>query len=352
MKPRSVSAVILAAGMSTRMGAVKPLMLFRGSTLLETVIGNVRGSLVNEIVVVLGAAAEEIRGKISFDSIKVVINENFREGMGASLRRGIAKVTGDGALVVLADQPLVETATFNRLIEEYRAKSPQIAIPVYRGFRGNPVLLDRSVFPEILEISGDIGCRAIFGGHSQNILKVPVDDAGVLLDVDTPEDLEKLRDRAAISLESADLSGRDPRPRLLIVGSEKTGKTLAALGHLMNFSVTIVDPFLSVEQAAGADRVLHALDFSRISPDTFVVIASGGRFDEEAVEQAVAIGVRYVALVANKKRAREVLSRVTVDPQRLQSVRTKAGMDIGAEGPEEIALSIMAEIIAERHRTG
>jgi len=340
--------------MSTRMGGIKLLMPFGESTLFETVIAAVRRSTVSEVVVVLGASAEEVRRKISFAQIKVVMNENFRDGMGTSLRCGVAHASGDAALVVLADQPLLKTETIDHLIHEYREKTPQIAIPVYRGFRGNPVLLDRSVFPEILELSGDIGCRAIFGGHAQNILKVPVDDVGVLLDIDSPLDLEKLRDRAAHSIESADLSGREigEGPQLVIVGAERTGKTLAALGRLMNFSVTIIDPFLNAQEAPGVDRILDSLDFSQISPDSFVVIATGGRFDEEAVEQALSVGARYIALVANKRRAREVLNRVRADPNKLSMVRAKAGIDIGAEGPEEIALSIMAEIIAERHRTG
>src|SRR5215469_4217752 len=134
------------------MGGIKALMPFGESTLLETVIANVRASLVNEIVVVLGASSDEIRQKISFPQIKVVVNGNFRDGMGTSLRYGVAEVTGDAALAVLADQPLVQTRTIDRLIREYREKAPQIAIPLYRGFRGNPVLLDRSVFPEILNL--------------------------------------------------------------------------------------------------------------------------------------------------------------------------------------------------------
>jgi molybdenum cofactor cytidylyltransferase len=341
--------------MSTRMGAAKPLLPFGESTLLETVIATARRSQVDQILIVLGASADEIRRKISFEQMRVVVNEDFHDGMGTSLRCGVAQVTTDAALIVLGDQPLVESATLDRLIAEYREKHPQIAIPVYRGFRGNPVLLDRSVFPEIMGLSGDIGCRAIFGGHSENILKVPVDDIGVLLDIDTPANLEKLRNKAALSLEAADLSGREmaDKPQLVIVGSEKVGRILAQLARLMNFSVTIVDPFLRIEEAPGADLILHELEFSRFAPGAFVVIASGGRFDEEAIEQATPIQPRYVALVANKKRAREVLNRVSerIDPERLSLVRSKAGIDIGAEGPEEIALSIMAEIIAERHRT-
>lgn len=347
MAQKTIAAVILAAGSSSRMGAVKQLMAFDGSTLLETVIGRVRAAGVDEIVAVLGAAADQIREKIPFDGIRVVMNEAYRQGMGTSLRCGIAEVSSDAALVVLGDQPLVKTETIARLMAEYRAKRPQIVIPLYRGFRGNPVLLDRSVFGEIAGLDGDVGCRAIFGGHSENILKVAVDDVGVLLDIDMPEDFSKLKDAAARTIEAADVSGREG-PRIVIVGAEAVARVLAKLGRLMNFEVTMVDPFLTMEEAS----VLHELDLSRVRGADFVVIATAGRFDEEAVEQALAIQARYIALVANKRRAQEVLRRVQARGIDAQRVRTKAGIEIGAREPEEIALSIMAEIIAERHRTG
>jgi xanthine dehydrogenase accessory factor len=144
----------------------------------------------------------------------------------------------------------------------------------------------------------------------------------------------------------------DPRPHLVIVGPEKTGRILAGLAHLLNFEVTVIDPLLTMGEVQGADRVLSNLDFSKVpmSRETFVVIASGGRLDDEAVEQAVLSGARYIALVANQKRAREVLRRVSERGVDIHNVRTRAGIDIQAQGPAEIALSILAEIVAERHR--
>jgi xanthine dehydrogenase accessory factor len=180
------------------------------------------------------------------------------------------------------------------------------------------------------------------------------------LDIDNPSDFEKFQQahaRGGIGsalLESADLTGRDVSagPHLVLVGQEAVAKTLARLGRLMKFTVTVVDPFLTIDQASGAHRVVHSLDFSRLSlpADTFVVVASRGRFDEDAVEQAIDANAAYVALVANRKRADEIrrsLSGRGTDASRL---RAPAGLDIGADGPEEIALSIMAEIIAERRR--
>jgi len=141
--------VILAAGMSSRMGSIKQLLPLGGRTLIENVLENLRESQVDEIVLVLGFSADMIREKIPLDGVKVIINEAYREGMGTSLRTGIAHVSPEAsaALVVLADQPFVQPGTIDQLIRVYREQKPQIVIPVYQGFRGNPVLLDRSVFP-------------------------------------------------------------------------------------------------------------------------------------------------------------------------------------------------------------
>ena len=361
-KRPSVSAVVLAAGMSTRMGTVKQLLPLGGTTLLENVLDNVGKAQVDEIVLVLGFSADAIRQQIPLHNVKIVVNDAYREGMGTSLRAGITQVSpsADAALVMLGDQPFVKPETIDQLIRVYGEQKPQIVIPVYQGFRGNPVLLDRSVFPELLGLAGDIGCRAIFGGHTENILKAPVDDIGVLLDIDTKSDFEKLHQAHARGglgstlLESADLTGRDVSagPHLVLVGQEAVAKTLASLGRLMKFTVTVVDPFLTIDQAPGAHRVLHTLDFSRLSSpgDTYVVVASRGRFDEEAVEQALDAGAAYVALVANRKRADEICRSLLGRGTDAARLRAPAGLDIGADGPEEIALSIMAEIIAERRR--
>ena len=125
------------------------------------------------------------------------------------------------------------------------------------------------------------------------------------------------------------------------------------LGRMMKFTVTVVDPFLTLGQAPGADRILRVLDFSRLPGEKYVVIASRGRFDEEAIEQALDHGAAYVALVANRRRAQEIIGSLKskgADPQKLARLHAPAGIEIGAEGPDEIALSIMAEIIAERRR--
>jgi len=267
----------------------------------------------------------------------------------------------------LADQPFVQPRTLDQLIEYHHQHKPQILIPMYKGFRGNPVLLDRSVFPELMGLTGDIGCRAIFGSHLEGIHKLPVEDAGILLDIDNSDDLDKLsktrvQESASPLSQLADLETRNippgndstaSKPELVIVGRDAVAKALAAFGRLLHFAVTIVDPLLKMSDVAEADRILRVLDFSVLpkSNQRFVVVASRGQFDEEAVEQALRSNSAYIGLLANKKRAQEILRSLEqkgLPQEKLAKVRVPAGMDIGAQSPEEIALSIMAEIVSVR----
>ena len=364
MQPHSrVSAIILAAGMSRRMGTPKQLLRLGDGTLLEQVLENVRRSQADEIILVLGYAAETIQQQIAVDGVRVVINPTYQDGMGTSLKTGLLALDPDcgAALIVLADQPFVQPKTLDQLIEHHHRHRPQILIPMYKGFRGNPLLLDRSVFPELMGLTGDIGCRAIFGSHLEGIHKLAVEDPGILLDIDSASDLEKLCNQDTTSalsslaeLERRDLSGDRQlsisKRELVIVGRDAVARALAGFGRILQFTVTIVDPLLSIGDVAEADRVLRILDFSRLpeSPSRSVIVASRGQFDEEAVEQALRAGAAYVGLLANKKRAQEILRSLElkgISKEKLVKLRAPAGIDIGAEGPEEIALSIMAEIV-------
>jgi molybdenum cofactor cytidylyltransferase len=194
-----VAAIILAAGKSTRMGEAKQLLRLGESTVLEQTLEKVRRAGLDEIVLVLGSDAETIRQHLAISSaadLKVVVNQNYELGMASSLRMGLSAIDGriDAALVVLADQPFIRPETFVRIVDEYRSSNAQIVIPQYKGVRGNPVLLDRSVFAEVVALEGDIGCRAIFGSHLEGIVKAEVDDEGILLDIDNKDDYERLRE--------------------------------------------------------------------------------------------------------------------------------------------------------------
>jgi molybdenum cofactor cytidylyltransferase len=359
-----VSAIVLAAGMSRRMGMLKQLLVLDGQPLLACTLENVRKSQVDQIVVVLGFGVDEIKKHVSLDGVELVFNPEYEQGMGTSLRTGLARLNPStrAALIVLADQPFVRHETLNELIEYHRTAEAKIVIPTFRGFRGNPVLLDRAIFPELRGLSGDVGCRAIFGSHTEGIRKLAVNDPGILLDIDSQEDFEKLSNLArwlqaqqtGPLLESrANLDGAGPE--LVLVGRDPVVYALVQLGHFLQFTVTVVDPFVRLSELPQADRVLHALEFSRLSPahELFAVVASRGQFDEEAVSEAMKAGIPYIALLANRKRAQELAASLRaqgVDEDKLAAIRAPAGLDIGAESAEEMALSIMAEIVTVRKK--
>ena len=198
---KRVSAVVLAAGRSARMGQAKQLMRAGAYGMLERTLLNVRSSAVDEVVLVLGFSAESIRRELPeslLEGIRVAVNDNYESGMASSLRTGLEAVgpAMDAALIVLADQPFVLSATMDRIVERYRASEAEIVVPFYRGSRGNPVLLDRSVFAEAMALNGDVGCRAIFARHAGGLLEADVDDAGILADIDSREDYERLFPRS------------------------------------------------------------------------------------------------------------------------------------------------------------
>lgn len=192
-----ISAIVLAAGEAKRFGQLKQLALIGEKTMLEHVLDAVRRSRAGDIVVVLGAGSDEIRRRVSFTRERIVVNPEYVSGLSSSLQAGLRALPqgADGALMVLADQPFVETATIDALIGEFVRKSPEAVVPTFKGSRGNPVLLNRSVFDEVMALRGDTGFRTMLADPDRNILEVPVNDPGILRDIDTKEEFNRTREQ-------------------------------------------------------------------------------------------------------------------------------------------------------------
>ena len=186
-----IAAVVLAAGVSSRMGEPKQILPLNGVPMLGRVLEILRRSNVGKVVVVLGANAVEVRKRVKFADELVVVNPNFPEGMSSSLRLGLKLVgtEADAVIIALGDQPFVLPTTIDKLVEAYEQFGARIVIPTYRGARGNPVLFDRSVFPQIARIRGDIGAKSVVKKNAADVREVEVTDMGVLVDIDTPSDL-------------------------------------------------------------------------------------------------------------------------------------------------------------------
>lgn len=190
-----ISAIVLAAGESRRMGETKLLLDWQGKPILQHVLDALRDSSVGEVILVLGHEAEHIQGKIQAPEIKVVINPDYREGMSTSLRRGILATDPNtqAFLVVLADRPGINPQIIDELILNFRQAFPgkNIAVPDFKGRRGHPVLFGAKYREEILRLKGDVGGREILAGHPEDILRVEMNSDAALVDINTPEDYKR-----------------------------------------------------------------------------------------------------------------------------------------------------------------
>ena len=196
-----ISAIVLAAGESKRMGQNKLLLPWQGKTLLEHVLDTLLNSQVNEVILVLGHDADRLLKKVPTQKIKVIINPDYKEGMSSSIRKGLMAMDekAEGFLVVLADQPGISKEILNRLIHGFQQARPEknIVLPTYLGTRGHPVLFGTKYKKEALRLKGDVGGRQILADHPEDILEIQVDSAAVMSDIDTPEQYEEYLEQKA-----------------------------------------------------------------------------------------------------------------------------------------------------------
>jgi molybdenum cofactor cytidylyltransferase len=193
-----ISAILLAAGESRRMGELKQLLPFKEKTVIEQSIDNLLNSQVNNIVVVLGHEWERILEKIQHLPVTITVNENYRQGMLSSLQRGLQALSESNRaiLVMLGDQPHVPPSVIDQLIEVYRQETHGIIIPKYEGKRGHPILLDGKYREEILKIdpTHSLGLNQVVRSHPEDILEIPVSTPAIIQDMDTPEDYTRIKD--------------------------------------------------------------------------------------------------------------------------------------------------------------
>ena len=196
-----ISAVILAAGESRRMGKQNKLLLpVGGEALLVKLATSVCASDVGQVLVVIGHEAEKIRGELNELPLNFVYNPNFSEGMTTSIKYGVKEVSNecDGLLICLGDMPFINTSEINKLIHAYvknRIKGKGlIVVPVFKRQRGNPVLFSIEFRNDILEHKKESGCKEVIMKNSDSVMEIEMDDEKMLLDVDTMEDYQSVSD--------------------------------------------------------------------------------------------------------------------------------------------------------------
>lgn len=190
-----MAGVLLAAGAASRMGRPKQLLDWGGRPLVRAAAEQALASGLAPLLAVVGAAAEEVMAALAGLPVTPLPCPDYAAGQSASLRAGVAALGPEtaAAVVLLADQPFVTAQIIARLVAEWRTSGAPIVAPLYRGVRGNPVLFGRAVFPELLALSGDTGARAVIAADLQRVRLVPFDDDRPLLDIDTPEEYDRLR---------------------------------------------------------------------------------------------------------------------------------------------------------------
>lgn len=192
----SVSAVLLAAGGSERFGGGVPKQLvdFRGEPLVRRAALTALAAGFAEVLVVTGHRAGEVGAALKDLELETVHNPRWAEGQSTSVKVGLARVapSSTAALFLPCDQPLLTSAVLDRMLETYRATCGPIVVPVHGERRGAPVLFDHSLFAELMEITGDAGGRQVVRRRLDDVVEVPLEAEGPLVDVDTLEDLAGL----------------------------------------------------------------------------------------------------------------------------------------------------------------
>jgi molybdenum cofactor cytidylyltransferase len=196
-----VAAIVMAAGRSSRMGGANKLLTeVGGLPMIARAVEAALASRARPVTVVAGHDGTRLRAAIGERPVAVVDNPAFASGMASSLKAGILSlpVDIDGAIICLADMPLVSSQALDRLIAVFNPlEGRAICVPTWDGKRGNPILWAKRFFPEMASLAGDVGARHLIGQYAELVIEVPMPDDSVLVDIDTPEALALYRRRPA-----------------------------------------------------------------------------------------------------------------------------------------------------------
>ena len=187
---KRVAGLILAAGKSQRMGSPKALLRIYGRTFLEHIASEAKKSNLTEVKIVLGSQAELILERLPQLRANVVINPEYEQGQLSSLIRGLKALEGysiDGLMLFLVDHPFVDRHLINELLDWFSSHNNPLVIPTFKKKRGHPIIFAHELFPELINAPVDAGAVIVVRKYQDKILHVETGQAGILLDIDTPE---------------------------------------------------------------------------------------------------------------------------------------------------------------------
>ena len=187
-----ISAIILAAGLSKRMGPENKLFLsIDRKSMIDWVIERVIASKATEIIIVGSELSTDKLLKWRSERVRLIENIHYQTGMTSSIQTGVKNASGHGYMICLGDQPNIQTNTYDQLIEAFQTDESKIILPFFQGQKGNPAIFPGHFREAILAHKEPEGCRAIILDNKSNTNKVEVSDPGILMDIDTKEDYAK-----------------------------------------------------------------------------------------------------------------------------------------------------------------
>lgn len=190
----TVAAIILAAGTSARMGSPKALLKIGEKTFVEHIVDVLSSAGILNLSIVLGANAEIIRERLGLFGEKIVINERWQDGQLSSVLAGLRSLDRkniQGILICPVDRPLITREVIADMLLLFRQSRKSIVVPTYKGERGHPVIVGRSLFSELERAPADVGARAVLWSHPEEIAESPTENNGILLNIDTPENYQR-----------------------------------------------------------------------------------------------------------------------------------------------------------------
>lgn len=192
----NIAILILAAGDSSRLGTPKQLLKWKNTTLLGHAIETAQELKTSKLIVVLGANYNLISTKINNYEVAVLVNESWEKGLGSSIAFGVnhllkSDTNFDAVFIILADQPLIDSAYLNKVLDKYEMGKRQIIATSYKGGKqGVPVLFDAIYFEELSQLNDDKGAKVILQKYSKNVSAISADN--IVSDIDTLEDYQRL----------------------------------------------------------------------------------------------------------------------------------------------------------------
>jgi molybdenum cofactor cytidylyltransferase len=194
-----MEGIILAAGLSTRMGRQKLLIEVGGIPVIRRVAHAALESRLSRLILVTGPSNSKLLQALGPDAkherVLIVVNDHPEEGMSSSLKTGMMLLTKEtsGVMLILADQPFLTSAIINRLLDEFHKQTDRILAPLVHGRRSNPVIFPADLFPELEMVTGDAGGRSVLQGHSARVVGIEIGGYYNDIDLDTADDLQRIR---------------------------------------------------------------------------------------------------------------------------------------------------------------